>query len=146
MPVYIEAGNKPSQVDAVFVNGEPFHEDTWRLHHGRLRVKINRAYAVKHEYSDCFASEAPIPWVETDAYGLAANLFPGKNRKLWTLFNRRPKTYSGVVLTVPHRAGARYRDAWNDRELAPRMNGGLAEIALTIHPQQPGCVVQEWGP
>jgi len=144
LPVYIEAGAKPSQVDAVFVNGEPFHESTWRLHHSRLRVKINRAYVLKHEYSDCFNSENPTPRVDTAAAGLAANLFPGRNRKLWTLFNGRPKTWSGVVLTVPHRTGATYRDAWNGRELNPNIENGVASISLTLDPQQPGCVVQAW--
>ncbi len=146
LPVYIEAGNKPSQIDAVFVNGEPFHEDTFRLHHSRLRVRINRAYVLKREHADCFSSDNPRPWVETAAPGLTANLFPGDNRKLWTLFNGRPKTYSGLVLTVPHRTGATYRDAWNEVDLTPTIEDGMAQIALTIDPQQPGCVVQDWNP
>ncbi len=144
LPVYIEAGNKPSQVDAVFVNGEAFQEDTWRLHHSRIRVKLNRAYRVKHEYSDCFNSDNPIPQVDTAARGLAANFFPGRKRNLWTLYNGRPKTYSGVVLAVPHLPGAKYRDAWNDAELNPAIANGLAKISLTLDPQQPGCIVQDW--
>ena len=79
-------------------------------------------------------------------HGIAANLFTGTNRKLWTLYNGLPKTYSGVVLEVPHRDGARYRDAWNGREITPVIAGGGARIALRIDPQQPGCVVQEWKP
>jgi hypothetical protein len=146
LPCYIEGGSKPSQVDAVFVNGEPFHEDTWRLHASRLRVKLNRAYVVKHEYSDCFSTAEPLPRVDTAVHGIAANLFTGTNRKLWTLYNGLPKTYSGVVLEVPHRDGARYRDAWNGREITPVIAGGGARIALRIDPQQPGCVVQEWKP
>lgn len=146
LPVYIEAGNKPSQVDAAFVNGEPFHEDTWRLHHSRLRKKINRAYVLKHMYADCFSSEHPVPWVETAASGLTANLFPGRNRKLWTLFNGRPKTYSGVVLTVPHVPGATYLDAWNDFRLTPTIEAGVASLTLSLHPQQPGCVLQDSTP
>jgi hypothetical protein len=60
------------------------------------------------------------------------------------VFNGRPKTYSGVVLTVPHRPGAKYRDAWNGKPLSPTIRNGVAQIALTIDPQQPGCVVQDW--
>jgi len=146
LPCYIEAGNKPSQVDAAFVNGEPFHEDTWRLHYSRLREKLNRAYVLKHEYTDCFSGADPVPQVDTAVRGITANLFTGRNRRLWTLYNGRPKTYSGVVLTVLHRKGATYRDVWNGRELVPAIEGGLAKIALTIHPQQPGCVVQEQNP
>lgn len=145
LPVYIEAGYKPSQVDAIFVNGEVFHEDTWHLHHSRLREKINRAYVVKHEYTDCFSTENPMPHVQTAASGITANLFPGQGRNLWTLYNGRPKTYAGIVLRVPHHDGATYRDAWNDVALTPTIHDGVAEVSLTIDPQQPGCVVQEWG-
>lgn len=146
LPGYIEASSKPGQVDAVFVNGEVFHEDTFRLHRSRERVKINRAYVVKRQYADCFSSDHPMPWVDTAASGLTANLFPGQNRNVWTLYNGRPKTYSGVVLVVPHRTGAKYRDAWHDRELKPVIANGMARISVTLGPQQPGCVVQEWTP
>ena len=146
LPGYIEASNRPGQVDAVFANGEPFHEDTFRLQHSRLRERLNRAYAVKHEYADCFGSDSPVPRVQTAAAGITANLFPGPTRRLWTLFSHRPKTWSGVVLRVPHLEGARYRDAWNGQDLAPAIRDGLAEIGVTLDPQQVGCVVQEWGP
>lgn len=146
LPGGIEGGNKPSQVDAVFVNGEVFHEDTFRQHHSRLQAKINRSYVVKHQYGDCFTSDNPIPWADTAAAGLTANLFPGRNRNVWTIYNGRSRTYSGTVLVVPHHAGATYRDAWNDAPLTPVIEKGTARIALTLGPQQPGCVVQEWGP
>lgn len=138
------SGSKPSQVDALFVNGEAFQEDTWQSVHSRLRVKVNRAYVIKHQYNDCFNSDRPIPQVDTAVRGIAANFFPGKNRNLWTLYNGRPKTYAGVVLTVPHQPGAKYRDAWNDAELKPVIENGLARISLTLDPQQPGCIVQDW--
>ena len=144
LPVYIEAGNKPSQVDAIFVNGEAFQEDTYRLHHSRIRERLNRAYDIKRKYTDCFTSDDPVPQVETMASGVVANVFPGDKRKVWTLYNGRPKTYSGLVLEVPHQAGAKYRDAWGDRELHPAIENGVARISLTLDVQQPGCVVQDW--
>ncbi len=144
LPGYIEASNKPNQVDAVFVNGEVFHEDTFRLHYSRPRARINRAYVVKREYADCFGGDDPLPWVETPAAGITANLFPGTQRNVWTVFNGRPRTYAGEVLTVPHQSGAKYRDAWNDLPLKPTIVGGFAHLSLTLDPQQPGCVVQDW--
>jgi len=84
--------------------------------------------------------------VETAASGLTANLFPGSSRNLWTVFNGRPTTYSGVVLTVPHKPGAEYRDAWNGLPLTPAIEEGMAHLSLTLDPQQPGCVVQDWTP
>ncbi len=146
LPGGIEGSNKPNQMDAVFVNGEVFHEDTFRMQHSRLRAKLNRAYVVKHEYTDCFSSEDATPRVETAAAGIIANLFPGANRNLWTVYNARPATYSGVVLTVPHKPGAEYRDAWNGAPLTPAIEDGTAHISLTLDPQQPGCVVQDWTP
>lgn len=143
LPGYIEASNSPTQVDAMFVNGEGIQEDTWRLHHSRIRRKLNRAYDVKRAYTDCFNTSSPQPMVDTAAKGIVANCFPTENRTLWTLYNVRPKTYTGIVLEVPHKPGARYRDAWNDKELTPVIENGIAKIAITIHPQQPGCVVQD---
>lgn len=140
---YIEASNSPSQPDALFVNGEANQEDTWRLHHSRIREKLDRAYGVKREYNDCFTTDQPIPQVDTAAAGIVANCFPGENRTVWTLFNARPKTYNGVVLEVPHKDGAIYRDAWNGNDLSPTIENGVAKISVRIDPQQPGCIVQE---
>ncbi|MCC7350327.1 MAG: hypothetical protein IT446_07130 [Phycisphaerales bacterium] len=144
LPGYIEAGNNPSQVDALFINGEAIQEDTWRLHHSRIREKLNRAYVLKHAYADCFNGDNPLPHVDTAAQGIVANAFAGNNRILWTIYNGRPKTYRGIVIQVPHKAGATYRDAWNDKELTPVIDNGIARISLAIDPQQPGCIVQEW--
>jgi hypothetical protein len=144
LPAYIEASNNPSQVDAIFVNGGAIQEDTWRLHHSRIREKLNRAYDVKHEYNDCFNSDHPSPHVDTAVQGIVANLFPGKSRNLWTLYNGRAATFSGVVLAIPDHPGATYRDAWSGKELSPTIENGIAKISLTLGPQQPGCVVQDW--
>lgn len=143
LPAYIEAGNKPGQIDAIFVNGEAIQEDTWRLHHSRMRDRIDRGYVLKHKYADCFDSASPVPQVPTTVTGIVANAFPGKNRTLWTLYNGRPKTFSGAVIRVPHKAGATYRDVWNDRAIEPVIEGNIATLAVTIEPQQPGCIVQE---
>jgi hypothetical protein len=143
LPAGIEGGNKPGQVDALFVNGEGIQEDTWRIHHSRIRQKLNRAYQLKHDYTDCFNSQNPVPHVDTAAAGIVANCFAGKNRTLWTLYNGQPRTYSGTVLAIPHQPGAKYRDAWNNQELQPTIENGMAKIAITLDPQQPGCVVQE---
>ena len=143
LPVYIEAGNKPSQVDALFANGEAIMYSTWRLHHSHIQDRLNRAYLVKHEYNDCFNSENPVPQIDSEASGIAVNLFPGEKRKLWTIYNGRPKTYSGPVLAIPHQAGAKYREVWHNKELRPVVENGIAVISLSIDPQMVAAVVQE---
>ncbi len=143
LPVGIEGSCKPSQVDASFFNGEAFHEVTWRLHPTRIREKINRSYQLKHKYADCFSSLDVTPRVFTLASGIEANCFKGSNRTLWTLYNTRPTTYLGPVLEIEHEKGNVYYDAWNDVEITPEIKDGKATITLIIHPQQPGCIVQE---
>ena len=143
LPCGIEGGRKPTQVDAAFFNGEAFHEVTWRLHNTRIRAKLNNAYQITKKYRDCFTSPQAEPRVPTEAGGIVANRFEGKNRTVWTLYNTRPNTYSGPVLSVNHIPGARYIDAWNNRELSPEISGGKAIVRLSIDPQQPGCIVQE---
>jgi len=145
LPCGIECGRKPSQVDAAFFNGEAFHEVTWRLHNTRIRAKLNNAYQVAKKYRDCFTSPQAELRAPTEASGILANRFEGKNRTAWTLYNTRPNTYSGPVLSVNHIPGARYIDAWNNHELSPEIIGEKAILRLNIDPQQPGCIVQEPG-
>ena len=57
------------------------------------------------------------------AAGLNRNVHPGHPRRL------------------PHLPGARYRDAWNDCELAPRLTGADDILSTTIAPQGVGCIV-----
>jgi hypothetical protein len=137
---------QPSTLDAGFHNGDNSCYNTRRLVESRILAKQKRGCDIKRLYSDCFLSSNPQPRVDTEVQGISANLFPGKNRNLWTINNGRPKTFSGVVLAVPHQQGAKYYDAWNDREIQPIIENGLAKISLSIDPQQPGCIVQERKP
>ena len=72
-------------------------------------------------------------------------LLPAEKKEVWTLYNARMTTVRGTVLEVPHVAGARYRDLWNDRDLTPRIVGGQALLDLKLDPQGLGCVVQMRG-
>lgn len=143
LPTGIEAGNKPSQVDSIFFNGEVFHEVTWFLHESNVRKRINRALAIKDQYKDCFLTADPEPRVQTLMGGIYANRFPGKSRTVWTLLNAAPVTRSGTMLTVPHMEGAVYRDLWNGRVLKPEIKDGMALLSLTLPPQGVGAVSRE---
>ena len=143
LPTGIEAGNKPSQVDSIFFNGEVFHEVTWFLHESNVRKRINRALAIKDQYKDCFLTADPEPRVQTLMGGIYANRFPGKSRTVWTLLNAAPVTRSGTMLAVPHMEGAVYRDLWNGRVLKPEIKDGMALLSLTLPPQGVGAVSRE---
>ncbi len=143
LPTGIEAGNKPSQVDSIFFNGEVFHEVTWFLHESNVRKRVNRALAIKDQYKDCFLTANPKPRVQTLMGSIYANRFPGTTRTVWTLLNAAPVTRSGTMLAVPHIEGAVYRDLWNDRVLTPEIKNGMAFLSLTLPPQGIGAVSRE---
>ena len=145
LPTGIEAGNKPSQVDSIFFNGEVFHEVSWFLHESNVRRRIKRALAIKDQYKDCFLTANPEPRVSTLAGNIYANRFPGSGRTVWTLFNAAPVVRSGALLAVPHIDGAVYRDLWNGRVLTPEIRNGKALLTLTLSPQGIGAVSQECG-
>jgi len=87
-------------------------------------------------------TDNPQPEVRTERRGVHANCFPGRARRLWTLWNARYQTVRGPVLAVDHSPGARYFDAWNDRELEPEMRGRQAVLSIELEPQGLGCIVQ----
>lgn len=143
LPVGMEAGNKPSQIDAVFFNGEAFHEDTWFMHESNARARLNKALDIKKQYMDCFMSASPEAHVQTLTGSIYANRFPGKGRTLWTLFNAAAITAVDIpAIAIPHVDGAKYLDVWNDTAITPEIVDGMAIIRTTIDPQHTGAVVQ----
>ena len=143
LPGGIEAGNKPSQVDYIFFNGEVFHEDTWFLHESNVRKRNNRALSIKDRYRDCFLTANPEPRVPTRMGNVYANRFPGDGRTVWTLLNASPMSRCGEVLAIPHEEGAVYRDLWNGKVLSPEIRDGHAIIVVPLAPQGLGAVSQE---
>lgn len=123
-------------------NGQALFDTTWRLYNTRCRERLGRALRIMKAHADCFDSPAPEMFVPMERAHVFANRWPGKGRTAWTLFNGRYRTLTGPVLRVAHAAGATYRDAWNDRELRPRMEGSEAVLHVPLGPQGIGCVVQ----
>jgi hypothetical protein len=59
---------------------------------------------------------------------------------VWTLLNVGFSTYRGPVLSVEHKAGAKYVDLWNGKELRPKVKGKEAVIEVELGPREVGCV------
>ena len=104
---------------------------------------LRRAIAIQCRHREAFASHDVEPLVPTEAPGLFANRFVASKQRVWTLYNANGRSYAGPVLCVPHVAGARDRDAWNDRQLTPAACDGRARVSLALEPKGVGCLVQD---
>lgn len=133
-----------TSVRQIFFNGEGIWlEGPTYWFAPEMRTFIRKMHSVMISYADCFTTLSPVPLVPTGNKMLFANQFPGESRTLWTLFNANYSTIQGEVLAIPHTSGARYFDAWNNTQLTPRIQDGIAYLSLSIGPRDVGCVVQE---
>jgi hypothetical protein len=125
-----------------FFSGEALYDMGWFLYAGPTLERMQRRLGLQREYADGFSGDQPLMEVPTEQWEVHANAFPGQGRTAWTLFNARLTTVRGPVLAVDHQPGATYHDVWHDRPLQPAIRGGKAILALTLQPQELGCVVQ----
>jgi len=101
-----------------------------------------RAIEVLCGHREAFSSHQVTPLVRTEIAGVFANEFRAANETVWTLYNANGRTVRAPVLKVKHAAGATYEDAWARKPLQPKIEGGLALIAVDLGPKAVGCVVQ----
>ncbi len=125
----------------MFFNGEAIYDAFWDTEESRGTEFNTKAYKIKKAYADCFTSDSPETMIETESPAICANKFPAKDRVLYTIYNRAYSTYRGAVLKLPHTPGAKYYDAWNERELRVNINNGVAEILMDIGAMEMGCIV-----
>jgi hypothetical protein len=143
-------GNNPQLYMSVFFNGEgfwlegPATNTTWFP--TNICSLITKEHAILRKYADAFRSTNPIPLVATLNTNIYANMFPGANRTVWTLYNAGSQTVTGQLLTVPYNTNFQYYDAWNGQSLTPQINGTNATLTLSIPPGSAGCVVEEAPP
>ncbi len=123
----------------IFWNGEAIYDSFWDCEESSGHSFTVRAYKLKKEYADCFASDCPETMVPALTPSVCVNRFPGENRTVYTLYNRAWVTYRGPVLSVPHREGNVYYDAWNGKPLDCAVKDGMAVLGTEIHAQQIGC-------
>ncbi len=142
--VGMEGNGERSWYKGIFFNGLSLYDTAWRLYPSRTLEMLQTSHRLRHQFPDCFTTQAPEPMVPTGLKWVYANRFPGEGRTLWTLYNARFQTAHGPVLRIPHREGATYRDVWNGTPLHPVIEGGVATLHLTLPPQGLGCVVQEF--
>ncbi|UCH33672.1 MAG: hypothetical protein JSV65_14025, partial [Armatimonadota bacterium] len=123
--------------EALWLEGKPeewFAPQTLRA--------IRECHRVLREHRDAFAGDEAEPLVPTLAGGVYANMFRGDTDTAYTIYNARPQTFSGEVLALPHQPGARYSDAFAEREITPRIADGRAHLSLTLDPHGVGCIIR----
>ncbi|MHB1153162.1 MAG: DUF6259 domain-containing protein [Eubacteriales bacterium] len=125
----------------IFWNGEAIYDSFWDNEESAGLAFTVQAYKLKKEYADCFSSDHPKTMIKTLTPSLCMNEFPGENRTLYTIYNRAYVTYRGPVLSVPHKEGNVYYDAWNQKPLDFDISNGKAILKTEIHAQQIGCFV-----
>jgi hypothetical protein len=143
-------GNNPQLYMSVFFNGEGFWLEGPATNTAWFPTNIcsliTKEHAILRKYADAFRSTNPIPLVATLNTNIYANMFPGANRTVWTLYNAGSQTVTGQLLTVPYNTNFQYYDAWNGQSLTPQINGTNATLTLSIPPGSAGCVVEEAPP
>lgn len=125
----------------IFWNGEAIYDSFWDNEESAGLAFTVQAYKLKKEYADCFSSDRPKTMIKTLTPSVCMNEFPGENRTLYTVYNRAYITYRGPVLSVPHKEGNTYYDAWNKKPLDIEIINGKAILKTEIHTQQIGCLI-----
>ncbi|MBR2021826.1 MAG: hypothetical protein IJ939_05255, partial [Clostridia bacterium] len=129
----------------LFFNAEAIYDSLWDCEESRGLDFTVKAYKLKKKYADCYTSDCPETMIETESPAICMNKFPSKtcDRVVYNVYNRAYSTFRGVALKVPHKDGATYYDAWNDKELKYNVVDGMAELYLEIGAQEMGCIVIE---
>jgi len=108
--------------------------------HGRAFHK--RVFRLQHAHADAFTSADVEPLVRTAVPNLFANRFSTAGKTVWTLFNANYRTIRGHLMTVQHRENAQYIDAWNQRPVEAKGQGGSVRLFSDIGPRSVGCIVR----
>lgn len=101
-----------------------------------------RIFRLQHAYADAFTSSDVEPLVHTEVPNLFANRFSTTGKTVWTLYNANYRTVRGHLMTVRHRAGARYVDAWNEQPVGAEIGDTSARLSFEVGPRGVSCVVQ----
>jgi len=126
-----------------FFNGDGYYLTSSCLETDEhARSFYRNAFRVQNEHTDAFTSSDVEPLVRTEVPNLFANRFSTPGKTVWTLFNANYRTQRGRLLTVPHRVGRSYRDAWHARPVEAATRGGQATLTFEIGPRSVGCIVQ----
>jgi len=104
---------------------------------------IKKMHRIFKENSDAFNSENPVPLIPTLKEGIIANVFPTRDKILYTLSNEKYSTVGGKILRVPYRKGFHYRDLWNGKNVEMEIVGDECILSFDVGPKDVGCIIGE---
>jgi len=125
--------------EAIWLQGDPVRD-----YCADARSFLKQTFAILHQYKEAFCSENVQPLVPTLTPTVYANEFRGPTVTAWTLFNAEFRTMRGDLLSVRHRDGVRYVNAFSGQAIKARTVRGQDLIPVTIGPRDVGCVVAEY--
>jgi formylglycine-generating enzyme required for sulfatase activity len=133
-------------LQAAFFNGVGFEswENIWGIWNQmtpRDAEALRRISRIYRAFPDLLVSMDWTPHVPTLQYGVYASRFPASGHTLWTIVNRNEFDIRDEPIRVEHKQGRRYYDVWNGVELTPRVDGGRAELSLTLEEHGFGAVM-----
>ena len=129
-----------------FFNGVGYNawENVWGIWNGfteRDAATLKRIATLYRGLAPLLVSPDWRPYAPTLQAGVFSSLFPKGGRQLWTIVNRNEYRVDGEQLAVPHAEGRRYVDAWNGREVQPRIAGGQAFFEAALEPRGFGALL-----
>lgn len=127
-----------------FFSGVPLYSLAWN-HDEECLPFYRKMSRLLQEHEEAFLTLQPRPWVATERHGVYCNEFVGSTETVWTLWNGRYRGVAGPVLRVKHVPGARYRDLWNERDLSPAIEQGMALLGTSLGPRGIGAVARTGG-
>ena len=138
-------GDDVEGVKLVFYNGDGLWlvgpSDNPKWFSSEVLDTLRKTQAIRKDYLDAFTAEDVAPLVPTLVEGVYANRFRSERHTVWTLYNSTDEPVSGAVLSVPHREGAKYFDAWNQAKLVPDIREGWATLSVDIESREVSCIV-----
>jgi formylglycine-generating enzyme required for sulfatase activity len=146
------AHDRNDDLQIAFLNGIGYvsWENIWGIWNGITPhdgETLRRIGAIDRAAGDLLTGPDWEPLTPTLQFGVIASKWPGTGQTLWTLVNRNQYAVAGEQLAVPSRAGARYYDLWNGRELTPKFSGtGPATLSFSIEPDGFAAVIETTGP
>ncbi len=138
--------DRTNDLQYVFFNGVGYNawENIWGIWNGltpRDAQTLRRIATIERFFAPLLVSLDWEPYAPTLQAGVFASRFPLAGISLWTIVNRHESAIDGEQIAVAHIEGSRYVDVWNGAALAPRVEGGLAFVEMSLEARGFGALL-----